>query len=244
VSAVVIGATSAIARAMVRQWASRGHLVAVAARDVAEAERIAQDASVRYGGAHVAVPFDALDFDGHKAFIEGVAERLGGIDTAIIAFGDMGEQAESEVDFAAARRVIDTNYTAAASVAEALMAVMGPRHTGTIVGLTSVAGERGRRSNYIYGSAKGAFTLYLDGLRGRAHGAGVHVLTVKLGFIDTRMTWGLGGKIPIASPDDAARAVYEAALAGTESMYYPHFWAPIMATIRAIPPSIMKRLSL
>jgi short-subunit dehydrogenase len=142
------------------------------------------------------------------------------------------------------RRVIDVNFTGAASICEALAAHMTPRGTGCIVGISSVAGDRGRQSNYVYGSAKGGFTLYLQGLRNRLFKQGVHVMTVKLGFVDTRMTFGMETGIPIASPEQVSRAVVAAADRKVDAFYYPHFWRGIMTVIRAVPEKVFKRLSL
>ncbi len=241
---VILGATSRIGQALAREFASAGFPVVLCARDLAEAGRIAADVTTRHGVTAEAVAFDACDFSSHGPTLSDVARRFGGIHVGVIAYGDMGDQGESELDFAAARRVIDINFTGAASAAEALYPLMAAARGGTIVGVASVAGERGRRSNYVYGSAKGAFAMYLDGLRGRGHKDGVRVLTVKLGFVDTRMTFPMATKIPKASPEAAARAIREAVESGVESMFYPPFWAPVMAIIRALPPALMKRLPL
>lgn len=243
-SVLILGATSSIARATAASYAAEGHNVFVAARDADEAGRIASDLRIRHGVDTASGAFDALEYDEHPAFIASVEEELGPIEVAVIAFGVMGDQDESEGDFEAARRVIDTNYTGAASVCEAVAARMIERKGGSIVGITSVAGDRGRKSNYVYGSAKGAFALYLQGLRNRLHDAGVHVLTVKLGFVDTRMTFGMETAIPVADPEDAGRAIYEAERRRQNQLYYPRFWRGIMGVIKAIPESLFKRLSL
>lgn len=243
-SALILGATSPIARALAEEYAASGHTVYVAARDAEETERIAADVAIRHDATTASGAFDALDIDRHDAFIEAVEDEVGPIDVAILAFGAMGDQEHSQEDVGAARRVIDVNYTGAVSLCEALARRMSERGHGCIVGLSSVAGDRGRKSNYIYGSAKGAFTLYLGGLRNRLADDGVHVLTVKLGFIDTRMTYGMETPIPKASPADAAAAIFSAQQSGREVIYYPRFWAPIMGIIRAIPEKIFKRLSI
>lgn len=243
-SIAIFGATSRIARAVAQRWADDGHAVWVGARDVEEAEAIAADLRVRYGVTAVAGAFDALDMDGHVALVASIEEAVGALDVALLAFGDMGEQAGSEDDFAAARRVIDVNFTGAASIAEAAAGPMAERGAGAIIGVGSVAGDRGRQSNYVYGSAKGAFALYLQGLRNRLFKRGVHVMTVKLGFVDTRMTWGLHTKIPVASPEQAAAAIFDAARRRVDTLYYPPFWRAIMGVIRAIPERAFKRLSL
>ena len=240
----IVGASSRIAQALVRHYASQGASVAAVARDLEEAERVAADARVRFGVRAVAYAVDATETATHAALIAQIEADLGPLDVGVVAVGEMGDQAESVSDPEAARRVMDVNYVGAASLSEAFVSAMAARGHGAVVGLSSVAGERGRQSNYVYGSAKGAYTLYLDGLRARAFKLGVRVVTVKLGFIDTRMTFGLKTKIPIASPDAAALAIASAAERGTESLYYPPFWAPVMAVIRTIPAGVFKRLSL
>ena len=243
-SALVLGATSRVAHALAHALAARGHDVCVAARDLDEAERVAADVRVRSGRTCVALRFDAVDFDGHGVFLDAVEQAVGPVEFAALAFGEMGEQAESERDAQAARAVIDVNYTGAVSISERLAERFLAHGRGTLVGISSVAGDRGRQSNYIYGSAKGAFALYLQGLRNRLFAHQVHVLTVKLGFVDTRMTWGLATGLPIAAPEAAAQAVLAAAERRENVLYYPRFWRGIMGIIGAIPEVAFKRLKL
>lgn len=243
-SVLILGATSRIAQRLAHVYAAEGQSVFVAARDGEEAARIAADVGIRHGVATASSAFDATDYAAHPPFVDTVEVALGPIDVAVVAFGDMGDQAHSQEDFAAARRVIETNFTGAASICEALALVMEARGRGAIVGIGSVAGDRGRQSNYIYGSAKGGFALYLQGLRNRLFKRGVQVLTVKPGFVDTRMTFGLATGIPIADPDDVAQAIHAAQRAGADTLYYPRFWGGIMGVIKAIPERVFKRLSL
>jgi len=242
-SVLILGATSRVANRVARRYAEAGHAVYLAEPDLAEAERVAADLAIRTGVQTRAGAFDATDFDAHPAFVDAVEEALGPLEVALVAFGLMGDQAASEQDFAEAHRVIDVNYTGAASICEAIARKMGERGEGSIIGISSVAGDRGRRSNYFYGSAKGAFRLYLQGLRGRMHKHNVHVMTVRLGFVDTRMTFGMKTGIPVASPEAVARALYRAQQRKIDSLYYPPFWACIMGIIKAIPESVFKRLS-
>lgn len=241
---LILGATSPIARAVAQEYASKNDDIFVACRHAERAEEIAADLVLRYDVRALGGTFDATDIDHHAEFIDEVEASFGPIDVALVAFGDMGEQETSQQDASAARHVIDVNYTGAVALCEAIAEKMLSRKRGSILGITSVAGERGRQSNYIYGSAKGAFTLYLQGLRNRCYPEGVHVLTAKLGFVDTRMTYGLDTKIPIASPEQVGRALYRAQQARTDVLYYPRFWAGIMGVIRAIPEGVFKRLKL
>lgn len=242
---LILGATSPIAHAVADVYAAAGCSVALAARDVEEARRAASDLTIRYGVEARGFAFDACDpFEQHSALVSEVEEALGPIEVALVAFGYMGDQQASEDDFEKARRVIEINYTGAVSVCEAVARVMVSRGAGSIIGLSSVAGERGRASNYFYGSAKGALTLYLQGLRNRLASKNVHVMTVKLGFIDTPMTFELETGIPVASPQKAARAIFNAQGRGVETFYYPRFWGGIMGVIKSIPEKVFKRLSI
>lgn len=243
-SVLILGATSRIAQRLAHQYAAAGDAVFVAARDAAEAERTAADVRVRHGGQAAAGGFDAVDFDSHPAFLDAVEAEVGPIDVAILAFGFMGDQEAAQGDFRRAKRVIDVNYTGAVSLCEGLAERMAARGRGSIVGIGSVAGDRGRQSNYLYGSAKGAFALYLQGLRNRLFKQNVHVMTVKLGFVDTRMTFGMQTGIPIADPDVVAAAIRAAQQRGVDTMYYPRFWGGIMGIIRSLPEVVFKRLSL
>lgn len=243
-SVLILGATSRIAQRLAHAYAADGQAVFVAARDVEEAGRIAADLRVRHGVDSAAGAFDATDFDGHAGFLDAVEDAVGAVEVAVLAFGFMGDQEAAQDDFARARRIIDINYTGAVSLCEGLAARMTARGVGSIVGIGSVAGDRGRQSNYLYGSAKGAFALYLQGLRNRLFKQGVHVMTVKLGFVDTRMTFGMQTGIPIADPDTVAQAIRDAQQRRVDTMYYPRFWGGIMGVIRSLPEVIFKRLSL
>ena len=241
---LILGATSRIAQQVGHRYAELGHAVFVAARDTDEAERIAQDIAIRHDVPTASGAFDALAFDTHIGLVTHVEETLGPIEVALLAFGEMGDQTESQHDFSKARRVIDINFTGSASIAEAIANPMSQRERGAIIGISSVAGDRGRQSNYFYGSAKGAFTLYLQGLRNRLSTSGVHVMTVRLGFVDTRMTFGMETGIPIASPEAISHAIVVHQRKGANDIYLPKFWRGIMGVIKAIPEGVFKKLSL
>lgn len=243
-TALILGATSRIAQQLGHRYAERGHAVYIAARDTEECARIAADIGVRHEVPSASGPFDAMNFDSHPDFIAHVEDTVGPIEVAVLAFGEMGDQEISQEDFSAARKVIDINYTGAASLCEAIARRMEARERGAIIGISSVAGDRGRQSNYFYGSAKGAFTLYLGGLRNRLHSKGVQVTTVRLGFVDTRMTFGMQTGIPIADPADISERIVYHQEQGTDDVYLPRFWQGIMAIIRNIPEGIFKKLSL
>jgi len=166
-------------------------------------------------------------------------------DLVICAFGYLGEQELAQDDFEQARRIIDTNYSGAVSILEVVAADFANRATGVIVGIGSVAGDRGRQSNYIYGSAKGALAIYLAGLRNRLAKSGVHVATVKPGFVDTKMTAGLDLPPAItAQPEQIASDILKAVKKRRNIVYSLWIWRYIMLIIRSIPEMIFKRLSM
>jgi short-subunit dehydrogenase len=239
---LILGATSRIAQSIAAEHAKDGDSVLLAARDRDEVKTIASDIQVRHSTRVLIGDFEATDIDSHAGFIADAVEALGSIDTAYVVFGAMGEQAASQQDFSAARTVLDVNFTGAVSISEALASYMEERGEGVIVGISSVAGDRGRQSNYFYGAAKGGYSLYLQGLRGRLARSGVHVMTAKLGFIDTPMTYGMKTRIPIASPEATAKALKKAAAKGKNTLYYPWFWRFVMLLIKAIPERTFKKL--
>ena len=241
---LILGATSRIAHQLGYRYAEQGHSICFAARDLNEANVIAADVALRYQTTAIARCFDALDYQEHVGLLAEIEETLGPVTVAILAFGDLGIQDEAQRSFEHARHIIETNFTGAASLAEVISSSMEQRQGGTIIGISSVAGDRGRQSNYFYGSAKGAFTLYLQGLRNRCFDKGVHVMTVRLGFVDTRMTFGMVTGIPIASPQRVSRAIVRAARRRENDVYLPRFWAGIMGVIKTIPEPVFKRLSL
>lgn len=244
-TAAIFGVTSRIGRELALRFAERNIPVWVGARDLSEAERIAADVRVRTGVTAIAGTFDARDADAMPALVERIERELGPLTNAVLVFGDMGDTAPGEALTATdIKRIIEVNYLGAAALAEALAQSMATRKRGTLAALGSVAGDRGRQSNYAYGSAKGALALFLQGLRNRYFAQGVHVLTVKLGFIDTRMTWGMKTKIPVGTPEDASRAIVEAMERKKDEIYWPPFWRGIMGIIKAIPEVGFKRLSL
>jgi short-subunit dehydrogenase len=240
---LVLGASSAIARAFARAAAASGADIVLAGRDRADLEAIAADLRIRSGGDAEVLDFDAADIASHGAFAERVA-ALGRPVDLFLAFGTMPSQEAIDRDAALAERTIRVNYLGAVSVLQALAPLFERRAGGRIVALSSVAGDRGRLKNYVYGSAKAGLGTYLQGLRARLHRAGVSVTTVKPGFVDTAMTFGLPGLFLLASPEAVAQACLTAARRGADEIYAPAFWWAIMTIIRAIPERIFKRLNI
>ncbi len=245
-SILVLGATSSIARALAEQLAKLGAYVHVAGRNMEELERIANDLSVRYQKQSVAHLFVASDFKSHEALLEEVESKNSqhGLDGLVLAFGELGDQIEAQSEFAQAKSIIDSNYTGAVSILTHAANYLEKQGHGFIIGIASVAGDRGRQSNYIYGSAKGALALFLQGLRNRLSKSGVQVLTVKPGFVDTKMTYGRQGMFLVASPESVAQAIVKALKANKQVVYVPWFWQWIMLIIKTIPESIFMRMKM
>jgi short-subunit dehydrogenase len=242
---LVLGATSAIARAIAGELAARGFDLVLAGRDAPEVEILAADLRLRHRVRADARPFDALAFETHGAFVEDcVAAAPDGLFGVVLCFGYLGDQARAESDFEEARRILDTNFVAAVSVLNPIARELESRRRGFIAAISSVAGDRGRQSNYLYGAAKAGLTVYLQGLRNRLSRSGVRVVTIKPGFVDTAMTFGRPGMFLVASPEDAGRRIARAVLGGKDVSYVPGFWRYVMLGIRAVPERLFKRLRL
>lgn len=245
---LLLGATSGIGRAVADALARRGHPLYLGGRDADELARVASDITIRHGVPVRHAPFDALAPRRHPAFVRRAVAEAGPLAGAVLAFGYLGDQRRAETDFREADAVYRTNFTGAASVlallAEHLEEQGAARGGGFLVGISSVAGDRGRQGNYAYGAAKAALTAYLSGLRQRLSGKGVRVITVKPGFVDTAMTFGQEGMFLVASPASVGERIARAVQGGSEVVYVPWFWRWIMAAIRAIPEPVFKRLSL
>ena len=207
---LVLGASSSVARAFARAAAEDGADVILAGRDMEDMARIAQDVSIRTGREADVIAFDAENLASHAAFVADVVNRAVFLNV-FLAFGAMPEQEEIDDDFALAERTIAVNYTGALSVLHRLAPHLEEQGGGHVVVLSSVAGDRGRLKNYIYGSTKAGLNAYLQGLSARLFRKGVSVTTIKPGFMDTDMTWGVEGMFLVASPDQAARACLSAA---------------------------------
>lgn len=240
---LILGASSSVARAFARAAAEDGADIILAGRDKDDMTRSAEDVSIRTGRDVDVVAFDAEDISGHAAFVADVARRAGFL-SVFLAFGAMPEQDEIDGDFALAERSIAVNYTGAVSVLHRLAPHLEEQGDGHVVVLSSVAGDRGRLKNYVYGSAKAGLNTYLQGLRARLFRKGVSVTTIKPGFMDTDMTWGIEGMFLVASPEAAARACLSAAKKRRHVVYVPFFWWGIMNVIRHIPEFIFKKMNI
>ena len=239
---LILGARSDIARAVAHRFAALGHSVQLAARNSDSLQPDKTDIALRYGVAVSLHEFDALDLGSHAAFLDALPELPA---IAVCAVGFMGDQPASERDIFAAIEVMRSNYEGPASIFAHLANRFAERGSGTLVGISSVAGDRGRAVNYIYGSAKAGFTAFLSGLRNRLAKQGVHVITVLPGFVATRMTEGMDLPARLtADPDDVAKAIERAVAKRRNVIYVRPVWRIIMAIIRTIPEAIFKRLKL
>jgi short-subunit dehydrogenase len=239
---LVLGATSGIAQHVARRLVAPGARFFLVARDPAKLEAVAGDLRVR-GAAVESALADLDDLSAHEALVARADAALGGMDLAIAAQGVLGDPATYDRDGAAAARVLHANLVAPAALLTAVARTMAPRGAGCIVGLSSVAGDRGRRSNSVYGASKAGFTAFLSGLRSRLEPAGVQVLTVKPGPVDTAMSARFPKAPSFAPPDLVARDVVRAIRRGADVLYTPWRWRVIMAVVRAIPERIFKRLA-
>lgn len=239
---LILGAGSDMAVAIAREFACNKYDIQLAARNVASIAPLEQDLRIRYQVQTSSYAFDATDFNSHPAFYNSLPVKP---DITIAVFGYLGSQEKGQSDWTEAARILHTNYTGAVSILNLVAEDYASRGTGTIIGISSVAGERGRQSNYLYGSAKAGFTAYLSGLRNRLFHKGVHVLSVQPGFVYTRMTENL--KLPpmlTAQPQDVAKDIYKAAKANKNTIYTKWFWRYIMLIIKSIPEFMFKKLKL
>jgi decaprenylphospho-beta-D-erythro-pentofuranosid-2-ulose 2-reductase len=241
---LIIGASSAIAEAAARLWAVQGASLFLVARKAERLQAIAADLSVR-GAAKVGTQvMDATDVAAHAAMFDAALAELGSIDIALIAHGTLPDQKACEASVELALKEIDNNGLSVIALATRLANLMEEQGSGCIAVISSVAGDRGRQSNYVYGAAKGMVTRFLQGLRNRLAKKGVQVLTIKPGFVDTPMTAAFKKGALWAQPDDVARGILAAIEKGKNEVYLPGFWWLIMAIIRHIPEPIFKKLSL
>lgn len=239
---LILGAGSDIAKATAAVFAQHGYHLMLAARNTDKIASLKQDLTIRYEVPVEVYPFDARDYASHSAFYDQLSEKP---DVAVCVIGYLGDQKLGNSNWQEAHRIIDTNYTGAVSILNVIANDFETRQSGTIVGISSVAGERGRQSNFLYGSAKAAFTTYLGGLRNRLAHAHVHVVTVKPGFVNTKMTAGMDLPGPLtAQPEQVAKAIYNAVKKKKNVIYTLGAWRPIMYVIKTIPEFIFKKLKM
>lgn len=239
---LLLGATSDIGFAIAKRFAEEKYSVQLAARSIEQLKPHQSDIQIRYGVECTLHVFDAMDFNSHQSFYNSLSPKP---DVTVYVIGYMNDNEKVITDWDESLRTINTNYSGAVSILNIVAADYAAKKAGTIVGISSVAGNRGRQSNYIYGSAKAAFTAYLSGLRNKMYHSGVHVLTVLPGFVNTKMTEHLKLPKPLtAQPEEVADAVYDGVRKKKDVIYVKWFWKYIMTIITSIPEPMFKKKKL
>jgi short-subunit dehydrogenase len=241
---LIFGAASAIAHETAKLFARDGASLYLCARNEENLRHLASDLAVR-GAKEVAYStFDALDVGTIVSAVDKCLVKFPELDALLVAHGELPDQKKCESDLEAARKAIDVNFTSAALISTSIAKHFEQKGRGVIAVISSVAGDRGRQSNYVYGSAKGALSIFLSGLRQRLHKAGVTVITIKPGFVDTPMTANFKKGFLFVSPQAVARGIHKAIRKGGRVVYLPWFWQGIMMIIRSIPETIFKKMNL
>jgi len=239
---LILGATSDIGVAIARKFAQSGSNIQLAARNPAELTHTASDLSIRSQIQATVHAFDAGATHEHASFFEALSPKP---DITVYTIGYMSPEKENLQSPAETEKILAANYSGAVSILNIVGAYYGSQKKGTIVGISSVAGERGRQSNFLYGSAKAGFTAYLSGLRNYLFPLGAHVLTVKPGFVYTKMTEALPLPAKLtATPQMVAATVYKAVVSKKDVVYVKWIWRWIMLIIKMIPEFIFKKLKL
>jgi len=240
---LLVGGTSDIGRATALCYAQAGWRVLLAARREDDAKRNADDIAVRTGAEVTVHRLDILETSRFQTFVDGLPQLP---DTVVCVVGELGDQQRGQTDLSHATQILRTNFEGPALLLGVFAERFLERGSGTIVGVSSVAGDRGRGSNYLYGAAKAGFTAFLSGLRNRLAPAGLRVVTVKPGFVRTQMTAGM--KLPpvlTAEAEEVGRRIFTAAEnRKSDVIYVRPVWRPVMMIIDSIPERIFKRLRL
>jgi decaprenylphospho-beta-D-erythro-pentofuranosid-2-ulose 2-reductase len=239
---LILGAKSDIARACAHEFARNGYNVYLAGRSKKSMEADASDLKIRHSVKAETVELDILDYKNHAKIYNSLKVKPV---IVLSAIGYLGDQKKAEIDAKEAALILETNFNGPVSFLNIAAEDFETRRSGTIIGISSVAGDRGRQSNYIYGSAKGGFSRYLEGLRHRLHSKGVNVLTVKPGFVRTAMTAGMNLNPKLtATPEQVATDIFKAYKSGKGLIYTLWFWRLIMLIIRHVPAAIFNKTKL
>jgi decaprenylphospho-beta-D-erythro-pentofuranosid-2-ulose 2-reductase len=241
---VILGATSGIAVEVQRQLAAKGCELLLVARSPQRLVELQADLTAR--GAKQVVPYsaDLSEVRQHGAIFEFVRQSFPGFDTVLLAYGSMQDQKDSESSVDVLLDELQVNFVSATAILTLFAADLERRRTGCLAAITSVAGDRGRRSNYVYGSAKGALSLFLQGLRSRLYPAGVHVITIKPGPVQTSMTDHMPHASRFADPENVARDIVCALeRRSPDVLYTPKIWRYVMSAMKHVPEAVFKRLS-
>ncbi len=241
---VIIGATSAIAQATLRLYAEQGHNLFLVARNQETLPAIAEDAKVRGANEVYEYVIDLGDHSRHAAMVDYLYSKMPKVDIVLFAHGTLPNQAECQQSVELTMQEINTNALSSVALLTLLANRFEEQKFGTLAVITSVAGDRGRQSNYVYGSAKSLVSTFLQGLRNRLYDSGVNVLDIKPGFVDTPMTAEFDKGPLWAKPEAIANSIIKAIAKGRQTLYTPWFWWGIMLIIRTIPETLFKRLKL
>ncbi len=236
---LILGATSAIGRATAMAFAERGDTLYLTGRELAELERLSTDIDIRYdlkkNTKTLYSELDIEDIKSHAAFSQKVLNEMPQLDGIVFAIGYLGESVT---------KVLEINFSHAVNILEIFATYFEAQKSGFIIAISSCAGDRGRKSNYIYGAAKGGLSIYLQGLRNRLFKSNVRVITIKPGFVDTQMIYGLPKLFLVAQPKDIGKAIAQTVTKKSDIVYLPWFWRYIMLIIKNIPEFIFKRMSI
>lgn len=241
---MIVGATSTIAHETARNFAADGAHMFLVARNNAKLDAVAADLRARGAAQVVCTTLDMNDFEQHASLWQQATDALEGLDVLLVAHGTLPDQTLAQQDWESTRQALDTNFLSTASLLTIAANHFEQQKRGVIAVISSVAGDRGRGSNYIYGTAQAAKTTFLSGLRNRLAKSGVQVITIKPGFVDTPMTQDVPKNALFASPSKVGQDIYQAMKSGKSVIYTPFYWRYIMMMIRAVPEAIFKRLNL
>jgi len=241
---LIIGATSAIAQEVAKLYAEKGSKLFLVARDSQKLDQIARDLEVRGAEAVDCLSQDLVSGEQHEMLLNKADETLDGIDIVLIAHGTLPDQKQCEASVNQTLKELQVNFLSIVSLLSLFANYFEKKGRGCLAVISSVAGDRGRQSNYIYGAAKGGLSIFLQGLRNRLNKAGVCVLTIKPGFVDTPMTKDFKKGFLWAQPKPVAEAIVTAIQKRKDVLYVPWFWRWIMVIIRVIPERVFKRMSL
>lgn len=241
---VIFGATSAIAVEVARLFAGQQHELVLVARHAEKLQAVADDLTARGAARVETIVSDLSGWEKHEALLQEVAERVPDYHQVLIAHGVLSDQAACERSVSETMKQLDINFLSVVSLVTHIANRFESQKRGVIAVISSVAGDRGRKSNYVYGTAKAGVSAFLQGVRNRLHGSGVRVVTIKPGFVATPMTAHLTQGPLFASPDKVAKDIERSITSRGDVVYTPWFWRFIMVIIRLIPEPIFKRLSL
>ncbi len=241
---LILGATSSIALETARFFAADGDQFFLVGRDAERLGSVQYDLKTRGASAVGNLAVDLSDVSTHESVWREAQAKLGNVDIVLVAYGSLGSQSGAEKSYDIALQELQVNFLSVVSLLTLVANTFEQKQAGHIVVISSVAGDRGRQSNYVYGTAKGALSIFLQGLRNRLYRSGVGVTTVKPGFVDTPMTRDIKKGLLFASARTVGQGIYKATLARKDVVYLPWFWCGIMLIIKMIPERVFKRLRL